>query len=293
MWPAVKRGFNQESFRLYMDNVRWTGWRPNKIVWHNTAAPSLAQWIKSAKDDLARGLVPGISRINSLESFFKDNNHWSGCPHLFIANDLIWVMNPLTAPGVHTPSWNSSSIGIEMIGDFDTEDDDSGEGLKVRNNTIFATAILCSALGLEPSNGEVDPHTLRTSGTIFIHKQDRKTTHDCPGKDVAEDKLAMIGEVADLMAGGEHDPHAVMAVIADLPPPTPKPELFGTTTVADLSFRSGPGVTNPATSSLPAGIRLAVLDQARNGTSTWLKVRTPAGHIGWVAGKFVKQEQSV
>lgn len=281
MWPAVKRAFKQEEFAKYVKDLPLAKWRPNKIVWHNTAAPSLAQWIKSAKADGDRGLVSGISRIQSLEAFFKDNNHWSGCPHLFVANDFIWVMNQLTAPGVHSPSWNSTSIGIEMIGDFAVEDDDAGEGLKVKNNTIFATAILCSAFGLEPSTA------------IFLHKQDPKTTHDCPGKDIAVDKLKMIEDVAGLMEGGEHDPVSVGQIIANVDDHRlPKPELVGTTIVDDLSFRSGPGVTNPATSSLPSGVRLAILDQASNGTSTWLKVRTPAGHVGWVAGKFVKQEQS-
>ena len=110
MWPAVKRGFSQEAFRDYVESQTWNKWRPNKIVWHNAAAPTLKQWMKSAGDDSVKGLVPGISRIISLERFFKDNNGWSGCPHLFVANDLIWVMNPLTAPGVHSPSWNSASI---------------------------------------------------------------------------------------------------------------------------------------------------------------------------------------
>ncbi len=272
-WPAVKRGFNQESFRLYVESLRWAGWRPSKIVWHNTAAPSLAQWIKSAQADLAKGLQPGISRINSLENFFRDNNHWSGCPHLFVANDFIWVMNPLTAPGVHSPSWNSTSIGIEMIADFDREDPESGEGLKVKNNTIFATAILCSAIGIEPTD------------SIFWHRQDPKTTHACPGEKIIGDKQSMIESVADLMTGGEHSAQP------DEPAPTP-PERNGFTTVADLAFRRGPGVDNPSTGSLPIHTRLTILDQAPNGTSTWLKVRSPAGYIGWVAGKFVKQEQA-
>lgn len=289
MWPAVKLGFNQEEFRKYVAPITWNRWRPTRIMWHNTAAPSLAQWIKSAKDDQAKGLVGGTSRIASLERFFREDNHWTGCPHLFIANDLIWVMNPLTAAGVHSPSFNNSAIGIEMIGDYDTEDDDSGEGLRVENNTIFATAILCSALGIDPEPGVTDKHMRRiVSGTIFIHKQDWATTHDCPGKDVAEDHLAMVQSVRDLMAGGDHNPGDTAKVIAGEKPLEPTSVSVGTVLVNDLSFRTGPGVTNPSTGSLPRGTILYILDRAANGSSQWLKVKTPAGYIGWVAGRFVE-----
>ncbi len=274
-WPAVKQSFIQDDFRRYVAGLAWASWRPSKIVWHNTAAPSLAQWIKSADADRAAGRVPGTTRIQNLENFFRFDNHWSGCPHLFIANDFIWVMNPLTAPGVHSPSWNGTSIGIEMVGDFDREDDDAGEGLKVKNNTIFATAILCSALGLDPAN------------SIYLHKQDPRTTHDCPGKNIAQDKQQMIADVVELMGGGEHDPAGVAAVIAGDAPKSPTVTRHGITTADDLKFRRGPGVENEAIGSLSKGVELTVLAEARNGSSAWLQVRTPAGHVGWVSGRYV------
>lgn len=277
MWPATKRNFTQEQFRKYVDVLMWPKWRPSKIVWHNTAAPSLHQWIVSAAADRKKGLIPGESRINSLERFFRHDNGWSGCPHLFIANDYIWEMNSLTAPGVHSPSFNHTAIGIEMIGDFSHEDDDAGEGLKVKNNTIFATALLCAELGLEPK-----------PDVILLHKEDRRTTHDCPGKDIALDKLAMIEDVANLMTGGEHDPAGVAAVISGTTPDWPL-ERQGITTAKDLNFRRGPGVNNEATGSLPINLRVTVLDTARNGETSWLRVRTPNGHVGWVAGQFVKE----
>lgn len=265
MWPAVKKDFGQESFRLYVASLAWSNWRPNKIVWHNTAAPTLKQWIKSADDDARNGKIPGISRIINLERFFKDNNNWSGCPHLFIANDRIWVMNPLTAPGVHSPSWNGTSIGIEMIGDFSTEDDDSGEGLKVKGNTIFATAVLCASLGIDPKT------------QIFLHKQDPRTTHDCPGEHIARDKQPMIDAVIDLMDGGEHNPQNEGA--------TPPAQRQVVTTVDNLNFRIGPSVLSEARSQLPKNVQLTVLDTA----SDWLKVKTPAGYIGWVSGRYTKE----
>lgn len=276
-WPAVKRNFSQDSFAAYVKTLAWVRWRPSAVVWHNTAAPSLKQWIKTAGEDSAKGLIPGTSRIRNLEMFFRDNNHWSGCPHLFIANDFIWVMNPLTEPGVHSPSWNNIAIGIEMVGDFSSEDDDAGEGLRVKNNTIFATALLCATLGIDPGS------------KIWLHKQDPKTTHDCPGKDIAQDKEEMIEATRALMGGGEHQPDLVAQVISG--GELPKQEVLHKvqTVVNNLSFRSGPGVLNPARSELPKGVILAVLDEAANGATAWLKVQTPAGHIGWVAQRYTEE----
>ncbi len=280
MWPSINAEYTQEGFRRRVSDLQWSKWRPSKIVWHNTAAPTLAQWIKTAESDRAAGLVPGITRIRNLEAFFRDNNGWSGCPHLFIANDFIWEMNVLTSPGVHTPSWNGTSIGIEMIGDYDTEQADSGEGLKVKQNTIFATALLCSAIGLEPTSGEVSSNH-GTSGTIFLHKQDWKTTHACPGKYMADDKAEMIADVAGLMGGG--DAHDIGA--ATVPPSAPR---NGVVIVDGLSFRRGPGVTNEATGTLPKDTKLVILATAANGTDSWLQVRTPAGYTGWVSARYVQ-----
>lgn len=297
MFPAVKLNFTQEDFRRYVSTLNWPKWRPNKTVWHNTAAPSLAQWIKSANEDRAKGLIPGISRIKSLETFFRDNQGWSGCPHLFIANDFIWVMNPLTAPGTHSPSWNSASLGFEMIGDFSKEDDDAGEGLKVKQNTIFATAILCEAIGMEPISGEVfdiarNPRlTFKTSGTIFLHKQDPATTHDCPGAHIARDKAEMIEEVASLMSGGEHDAHAVAEIIkngAPIAPVITKPRM-AIVQIDDLNFRKGPGVNNESRGHLDKGVAVEILGEANNGTTSWLQVKTPAGYIGWASAKYIEE----
>lgn len=268
-WPAVKQAFDQEGFRKYVLALPPSNWRPSMVVWHNTAAPTLAQWLASAQVDYKAGKIAGITRIQNLENFFRYDNHWSGCPHLFVANDFIWVMNPLTAPGVHSPSWNSISFGIEMIADFAEESPDSGEALKVKNNTIAATAVLCEAFGIPTDR-------------IVWHKQDPKTTHDCPGELIIPEKQTMISAVEDLMTGGEHAPT----------PDTSRPTSTrpGITSIGGLNFRAGPSALSEIKGTLPKGTTLEILDQASNGTSVWLKVKSPAGFIGWVAGKYVEEK---
>lgn len=275
MWPASKRQFQQEAFRQYIETLSWPRWRPSMIVLHNTAAPSLAQWHETSDQDRQAGRIPGTTRINSLERYFRDEKKWSGCPHLFIPDDRIWEMNPLTAPGVHSPSWNTVSIGIEMVADFDREDDDAGTGLLVRRNAVFATAVLCSTLGLDPTRA------------VKLHREDPQTTHACPGKDFADDRTDVIGEILALMDGGDHEHHdtAVAIGVAKAPPVL---ERRGVALVNDLNVRSGPGVVNPSIGSLRKGAGIAVLGEAPNGTTSWLNIRTPAGISGWVAGKYVK-----
>lgn len=275
MWPAEKRHFTQEQFGRYIKDIVWRTWRPSLIIWHNTAAPSLKQWIKTAEEDATKGLVPGWTRINNLERYFRVNNGWSGCPHLFVANDFIWVMNPLIAPGVHSPSWNSISIGIEMIGDFSTENDEAGAGLLVKQNTIYATAMICETLGLDPLK------------CIKLHKEDPRTTHDCPGKNIAQDKHSMQVAVQDMMGAGEHDPVDVGRVIAGEIPVDPI-VTYGEVTIDSLNLRRGPGVSNPINGVLNKGLKVEIVGEAMNGTTSWLQVRTPGGYFGWASGRYIR-----
>lgn len=55
-------------------------------------------------------------------------------------------------------------------------------------------------------------------------------------------------------------------------------------TAASLNFRRGPAASAEITGALPAGTLILVIEAAGD----WLKVRTPAGYVGWVHGGFVK-----
>lgn len=275
MWPAINQGFTQEQFRQYVETLRWESWRPSLVVWHNTWLPTLQQWKDTAIADAALGKKPGQTRIENLSHYYKHKLGWSGSPHLFIADALIWVMNPLTGRGVHSPSWNRVGWGFEMIGNYDKESAISGPGLRVRDNCIFATAVLFQTLGLEPS-----------FNTIKLHKEDPRTSHkDCPGKSMAGQKETMINAVGELMDGGDHsadDPDADNDQPAEV-------ERIGVVSTDNLNFRRGPGVSFEATGELQTGTEVIILRREKNGQTEWLNVRTPAGYNGWVAGRFVRE----
>jgi hypothetical protein len=175
----VGKGFTPTDFERYVSSLQFGVWRPQFVVLHNTASPRLSQWHS----------VPGIQRMKNLEDFYKNNQQWSAGPHLFIADDLIWAFTPLTTSGVHSPSWNSISWGVEMVGDYNVEPFSP----LVQNNAVAALTTLHTVLGL-------DPQTLR------LHKEDPKTTHDCPGKHVNKADMInrILSQITDLHAG-EHE----------------------------------------------------------------------------------------
>jgi hypothetical protein len=184
----VGHGFTPTEFETYVRGLSFVRWRPNFVVLHNTAVPTIAQWHEHS----------GLKRMRGLEDYYR-NLGWPAGPHLFIADDLIWVFTPLTTAGVHSPSWNRVAWGVEMVGDYAKESFQTGAGQKVRDNTVSAMATLHAAIGL-------DSHSLK------LHKEDPLTTHNCPGKKVV--KADMIRRVHDEIVArhnGEHHPGEVGA----------------------------------------------------------------------------------
>lgn len=183
----VGREFSPDEFEEYVETLVFPAWRPSFVVVHNTGSPKLSQWHS----------VSGEQRMKNLEHFYRDTHKWSAGPHLFVADDLIWVFTHLTTSGVHSPSWNAISWGVEMVGDYSTEAFDTGSGAKVRDNAVSALATLHAAAGID-------------SHTIHFHKEDPKTTHNCPGINVQKSDL--IQRVHDELIrrhGGDHPLGAV------------------------------------------------------------------------------------
>ncbi len=178
-WKGIiGKSFTPDAFADYVATISFPAWRPQFVVLHNTAVPKLADWHS----------VLGDVRMGNLENFYKNVQQWSAGPHLFVADDLIWVFTPLNVSGVHSPSWNSIAWGVEMVGDYAVEPFSPA----VRANVLSALATLHAALGLNPD-------------TLRLHKEDPKTTHICPGKNVI--KADIIQGIHDKLAGGgEHVP---------------------------------------------------------------------------------------
>lgn len=174
-WPAVKKFYTIAEFEARMKDFEKGSWQPQFIVLHNTAVPTLADWPK----------VIGTLRMAGLENYYKNDQKWSGGPHLFVAPEGVWEFNDLRQPGVHSPSWNRIALGVEMVGDFDHESFASGAGLLVRSNAVRAVAALSLAYGLDTS-------------TMRLHREDPQTTHHCPGNNVIKAQFIAEAHAAKL-----------------------------------------------------------------------------------------------
>jgi hypothetical protein len=177
----VGRGFTAAEFDVYVASLVFGAWRPQFVVLHNTGDPTFRHWHD----------YPGERRMRGLERYYRDDMHWSAGPHLFVADDLIWAFTPLTTRGVHAPSWNLVSWGVEIVGDYDHEVLRSD----VKENAIHALATLHIAGGLDPA-------------TLKFHKDDPKTTHrHCPGARISKPEfIAAIQARLFVEGSGEHLP---------------------------------------------------------------------------------------
>ncbi len=179
----VGLGIAADQLETYVGTVAFGAWRPQFVVLHNTQVPRLSEWHS----------VPGQRRMAALQAYYRDELHWSGGPHLFVADDLIWLFTPLTTPGVHSPSWNAISWGVEVVGDYDNEPLSDA----VRANVVSALATLHGLAGLDPA-------------TLRLHKQDPLTTHSfCPGANLASQRDSIVADVvAEIQHrhSGEHTP---------------------------------------------------------------------------------------
>lgn len=272
------QGMTVEAFRAHVAELRFTTWRPAFMVLHNTGAPTLAQW----------NSYPEAQRIRNLERYYRDEQGWSSGPHAFVDNDTIWPFTRFTTTGTHSPSFNGSGLGIELVGDYAREDDDRGLGFDAKMMCVATFAILMGKLGLEPDET-----------TIRLHKEDPRTTHDCPGKDI--DKAEFIDLVREYM--GEGGTHATAADTARIltanyqprPAPVRPPEgaVLDSVQPIGLNLRDGSSAAARILAVLPAGQRVAVLGEAMNGRTRWLRVwcrLDEVQRVGWVAARYITMD---
>ena len=152
------------------------------ITVHHCAEPSLSQRPQGFKQQ----------HLVNLRDFYRDNKGWSTGPHLFTDEDQIFGLTPLYEQGTHAVSFNRTHIGIEMLGDYDTEDPRSGRGLRVIQTTCDAIVRIQRALHL--------PIT-----AFNFHRDDPKTKKTCAGVKITRDWfLQQLQEASSWMDAPKH-----------------------------------------------------------------------------------------
>ena len=186
---AKPQRFNLASFEHYVSTLKWDkGWKPRFPTLHNTAQPTLKEYLAYSPITLADWGA-------NLNHFYQ-TKQWHSGVHLVAAPDCIWYLCDLEHDGVSVSCWNHLTIGIEMIGDYSTETFTSGPGAKVRDTAVGALAVLSNALGWHP-----DPLVEGVKGLHF-HKMCARDGHPCPGKNVdrADIVKRVVAEMAALKA---------------------------------------------------------------------------------------------
>ncbi len=180
--------YTREQFVALIDAIpaeklKWV----KQITLHNTAAPSIAQWL---------GPVKPQQRIVNLQNYYEHTLGWRSGPHAFIPpsrDTCCWGFTKWVQKGVHASCFNGIGWGIEMVGDFDTEEFNSGDGALVRDNTIFVLAVLYNKLGLRP-----DGYVYGVSG-LHLHEDCKRDNHSCPGKKMRIGRQEFVKAILDKM----------------------------------------------------------------------------------------------
>ena len=95
--------------------IAWKYGRPIGACLHHTWKPVPAQWV-------------GRRSVEAQRTWFSAAKQWQAGPHLYVvsgspnpANDGIYQLTPLNLPGIHAGAWNNRLIGVEVVGDYDSQ----------------------------------------------------------------------------------------------------------------------------------------------------------------------------
>jgi len=167
--------YTRPEWQVHVNGLTWDAFsaatkRPLGICLHNTWRPTIASWTET---DPRR-----INGLNGLRAYYEGMG-WHAGPHAFISRQFINGFSPLTAWGIHSTCFNHTHIGLEMIGNYaaGAEPFDSGDGAMVRDNAVFAVAVLMAKLGLAPERD------------LVFHRDCSADHHDCPGSGVGKPEM--------------------------------------------------------------------------------------------------------
>jgi hypothetical protein len=182
MWPNFDgKPYSRDQLAAHINSCDFSKWKrkdgtqgkPAFITLHNTSTPDIKlwqSWLPAKRQQYILNMQP-----------YYENMGWRGGPHFFVPpqEDICaFGFNDLMSAGTHASCFNNLSIGIEMVGEFNTEAFDQGPGAQVAENAIYLLALLHNKIGLTPS-----PYLYNQHGLHF-HVECKADNHDCPGRSV-------------------------------------------------------------------------------------------------------------
>jgi len=152
----INKKLDVHEFKDYIATYYFGTEPADKLVIHHTWRPTKDQW-------------KGAVSIQGLKGYYEGKG-WPAGPHLFVAEDGIWLFSPMRQDGIHAGELNHRSIGIEVVGDYDHE---KWSG-KTKDNALGVIKLLMSQLKIGNEN-------------IFFHRDVSSKT--CPGTAITKEWL--------------------------------------------------------------------------------------------------------
>jgi hypothetical protein len=279
--PFIGKCFpTAREFIAYLETVKFDAWRPRFIVMHHTGSPTLKNWLTW------QGRVTDEQWMKNLASYYGNNLGWSSGPQFFITPKNFCVLSLPNRRGVHAAAFNSASWGVEVVGNFDVE---LFEG-PIKTRAIEGIACLHLAAGLTPEFS-------KNVRGLHFHRDDPTTSKTCPGtKVLREPMIGAVKAVMSKLSEGDDPDDEVVAddKTKDAPVGGPKPTPQGVVTAPDgLNLRTEASARSPAVILIPKSTRVAIIGEAMNGETKWLKVwlrLNGKALSGWVSAQFVKRD---
>mgnify|MGYP000910614217 CR=1 FL=1 len=132
-----------DEFVDHVDALTFPLGLPNRIFLHHTWRPTRETW-------------NGLSTILGMKAYYERqrwvdeqgrwHEGWTAGPHVFVADDGIWLFSDLNYDGVGVAGHNRDSLHIEMVGNFDAALPDG----PMWTNTVAVLGALHERIGLPP-----------------------------------------------------------------------------------------------------------------------------------------------
>lgn len=180
--PFINRRLTIEEWKRYVAAYDFGRLAPSRLVLHHTVRPDEQSWA-------------GLTSMRGMQRYYAGKG-WPAGPHIFVAEDGIWLATPMRMIGVHAGSGNGSlaegwySIGLEMVGYFDT---------RLPREATWRHAL--AVMGELSRRLRIPPRQL-----ISFHR-DYTNVKSCPGWAITKEWVW----------------REVEAYLAGTPPPTPSP----------------------------------------------------------------------
>ncbi len=139
------RVMSASEFVAYIEGLEMPEPLPTRFFLHHTWKPTRESW-------------RGHSTILAMKRYYEQQlwrdaqgrlrEGWTEGPHLFVADDGIWLFSDIRFDGVGVYGHNYRTRHLEMVGDYDNE---LPSGATLRN-TIVALGVLHEKLGLDIRN---------------------------------------------------------------------------------------------------------------------------------------------